>query len=245
MRHINEFLFICSEADTREELLTGFGRLLEQYNFKFFIFFKRSQDDVDDLGTPLGEKLPEGWRDYYHSRKYPLIDPTRKMLASSHRPFRWQNSVGPFKPTAYRKRIARLFQDSARYGMTDGYVFPIHGRGGLLGSVWIAGEPGDMAPSELALFDAAARATFWRLLELSQDDAATLDMPLPPEIRLTQREMDILILLSKGMTSPEMGKELSISSHTVDWYINGIQRKLHARNRQHAIALAFRYGLIS
>jgi LuxR family transcriptional regulator len=47
------------------------------------------------------------------------------------------------------------------------------------------------------------------------------------------------------MTSPEMGKELSISSHTVDWYINGIQRKLHARNRQHAIALAFRYGLIS
>ncbi len=245
MRHINEFLFICSEAGTREELLTGFERLLEHYNFPYFIFFKRSQNDGDDLGTPIGEKLPDGWRDYYYTRKYPLIDPTRKMLASANRPFRWQNAVGPFKPTAYRKRIARLFQDSARYGMEDGYVFPIHGRGGLLGSVWIGGEPYEFAPSELALFDTAARAAFWRILELSKDDDTPVDMPLPPEIRLTHREMDILILLSKGMTSPEMGKELSISSHTVDWYINGIQRKLHARNRQHAIALAFRYGLIS
>lgn len=245
MRHINEFLFICSEAGTREELLTGFERLIQHNNFSYFIFFKRSQNDTDDLGANIGEKLPEGWREYYHSRKYPMIDPTRKMLASAHRPFRWQNAVGQYKPAAYRKRIAKLFQDSARYGMADGYVFPIHGRGGLVGSVWIGGEPNEMAPSELALFDAAARATFWRILELSQDNEASIDMPSPPEVRLTQREMDILILLSKGMTSPEMGKELSISSHTVDWYINGIQRKLHARNRQHAIALAFRYGLIS
>ncbi|MNE47693.1 Transcriptional activator protein LasR [compost metagenome] len=153
--------------------------------------------------------------------------------------------MGQYKPAAYRKRIAKLFQDSARYGMPDGYVFPIHGRGGLLGSVWIGGESYEMAPSELALFDTAARATFWRILEFSQKDAAPMDVPSPPEVRLTQREMDILILLSQGLTSPEMGRELSISSHTVDWYINGIQRKLHARNRQHAIALAFRYGLIS
>ena len=47
------------------------------------------------------------------------------------------------------------------------------------------------------------------------------------------------------MTSNEMGATLGMSAHTVDWYMNGIQEKLHARNRHHVVAIAFRLGLIS
>jgi len=43
----------------------------------------------------------------------------------------------------------------------------------------------------------------------------------------------------------EISKLLAISNHTIDWYINGIQDKLNAKNRQHIVALGFRYGLIS
>ena len=66
-----------------------------------------------------------------------------------------------------------------------------------------------------------------------------------PAIHLTRREMEVLNFLADGMTSPEIARVLSISNHTVDWYMNGIQEKLKARNRQHAVALSFRLGLIS
>jgi LuxR family transcriptional regulator len=57
--------------------------------------------------------------------------------------------------------------------------------------------------------------------------------------------MEILHYLAEGMTSMEISKHLKISNHTVDWYMNGLQDKLRAKNRQQAVALAFRYGLIT
>ena len=47
------------------------------------------------------------------------------------------------------------------------------------------------------------------------------------------------------MTSNEMGATLGLSAHTVDWYMNGNQDKLNAKNRHHVVAIAFRLGLIS
>ena len=69
----------------------------------------------------------------------------------------------------------------------------------------------------------------------------TADAAIP----LTRREMEALSYLADGMTSNEIARILSISNHTVDWYMNGIQEKLNARNRHHAVALSFRLGLIS
>ncbi len=57
--------------------------------------------------------------------------------------------------------------------------------------------------------------------------------------------MEVLALLAEGMTSNEIAKDLQISNHTVDWYINVIQEKFNAKNRQHVVAIAFRLGLVS
>ena len=62
---------------------------------------------------------------------------------------------------------------------------------------------------------------------------------------LTRREMEILHYLAEGLTSVEISKVLKISNHTVDWYMNGLQQKLKAKNRQQAVALAFRHGLVT
>jgi LuxR family transcriptional regulator len=56
--------------------------------------------------------------------------------------------------------------------------------------------------------------------------------------------MEVLNHLAEGMTSMEISRMLKISNHTVDWYMNSIQDKLNAKNRQHIVAIAFRNGLI-
>ena len=65
------------------------------------------------------------------------------------------------------------------------------------------------------------------------------------EITMTHREIQTLNNLAEGRTSPEIGAILNVSSNTVDWYVASLQAKLKARNRNHAVALAFRQGLIT
>lgn len=57
--------------------------------------------------------------------------------------------------------------------------------------------------------------------------------------------MQALNNLAEGRTSPEIASILDVSANTVDWYVNSLQTKLKARNRNHAVAIAFRQGLIS
>ena len=108
----------------------------------------------------------------------------------------------------------------------------------------LGGKPVDLSPVEMTLFDAVAKKAFWRLLELRRE-TGTLDEATQVDTRMTRREMEVLNYLADGLTSNDISKILKISNHTVDWYMNGIQDKLRAKNRQHVVALAFRLGLIT
>src|SRR5690606_11905644 len=129
-------------------------------------------------------------------------------------------------------------------GLEDGYVFPVYGRLGHLGTLSIGGRPVDLHPAEIGLLDSISRRLFWKFLHAIRPEAAEA-MAADMQIALTRREMETLSLLADGMTSHEISRVLGISSHTVDWYMNGIQEKLQASNRHHAVALAFRLGLVS
>ena len=55
---------------------------------------------------------------------------------------------------------------------------------------------------------------------------------------LTQREMDILELVAKGMSNKEIGEKLYLSEKTVKHYVTNILQKLQVHNRVEAALLA-------
>jgi DNA-binding NarL/FixJ family response regulator len=73
--------------------------------------------------------------------------------------------------------------------------------------------------------------------------------PAPPSASsllpdgLTQREAEILTLITKGLTNPEIAARLFLSSHTIKTHINRIFAKTGSRNRVAAIHYAQRNGL--
>ena len=62
---------------------------------------------------------------------------------------------------------------------------------------------------------------------------------------LTQREIDVLRLVTEGLSAPAIGKKLYISDRTVEWHIDKAIKKLGARNRIQAVVLAIRDGLLA
>jgi DNA-binding NarL/FixJ family response regulator len=60
---------------------------------------------------------------------------------------------------------------------------------------------------------------------------------------LTQREAEILRLITKGLTNPEIAARLFLSGHTIKTHINRIFAKTGSRDRVAAIRYAQRNGL--
>lgn len=61
---------------------------------------------------------------------------------------------------------------------------------------------------------------------------------------LTEREIEVLQLLVKGLNNNEIGELLHISRSTVKNHISNIFSKLHTDSRTEAAALAIRHGIV-
>ncbi len=62
---------------------------------------------------------------------------------------------------------------------------------------------------------------------------------------LSERELDVLRLLTRGRANKQIAAELFITEHTVKFHIRAILGKLGAANRTEAVTLALQKGLVS
>ena len=62
--------------------------------------------------------------------------------------------------------------------------------------------------------------------------------------KLTNREMELLLLLDSGLTGQAIANNLNLSLATTKWHIQNIYNKLGVRNRSGALSLARRLALI-
>jgi non-specific serine/threonine protein kinase len=105
------------------------------------------------------------------------------------------------------------------------------------GEAWAAGRlvpPQEVISDTLALLESAA--------------AGSRDQSLTPGPRpcglLSPREQQVLALVAEGLTDKEIAERLVISSGTVMFHLKSLRRKLGARSRTEAVAIAAKRGLL-
>jgi DNA-binding NarL/FixJ family response regulator len=67
--------------------------------------------------------------------------------------------------------------------------------------------------------------------------------PTDPD-RLTEREIEVLRLVTRGLRNKEIAAELGISENTAKYHLKNILEKLHAGSRTEVAAKAVREGLV-
>ncbi|MBW6438806.1 helix-turn-helix transcriptional regulator [Actinoplanes hulinensis] len=61
---------------------------------------------------------------------------------------------------------------------------------------------------------------------------------------LSHREVQILTLVAEGKTNKQIGAHLYLSAATIHSHLKNVFRKLDANDRAHAVAKAFRAGVL-
>ena len=65
-----------------------------------------------------------------------------------------------------------------------------------------------------------------------------------PAVALTSREIQVLVGMSNGLDNGEIGRAMFLSEDTIKSHARHLFRKLGARNRAHAVRLAFDAGVL-
>jgi DNA-binding NarL/FixJ family response regulator len=83
--------------------------------------------------------------------------------------------------------------------------------------------------------------TEFATLARRDDEERAQELPAP---RLTEREMQVLKLVARGMNNRDIAKELFISENTVKNHVRNILEKLQIHSRMEAVMVAVREKLI-
>jgi DNA-binding NarL/FixJ family response regulator len=79
----------------------------------------------------------------------------------------------------------------------------------------------------------------------NQAEVIPFSGPLREQQEPTMREIEVLQLISLGLANREIANRLFLSEETIKSHVRHLLSKLQARSRAHALAVAFRRGLIS
>ncbi|MGV0817004.1 LuxR C-terminal-related transcriptional regulator [Martelella sp. AMO21009] len=251
MRKINlvlENLVLVHEMDRVEEIGRVVSNAAQGYGFSYIGLFRRY--------WPAGGDRPR-WQPITHwLHRRPILEFSEKCaqgadvgwsrLSAVDTPFTWDRLLEMAQrenKVVYRK-LKRQTDWAAEAGIPHGITFPVFSRDGLLGKLVLGSStPVDLSPVEVSLFTTLADQSLRQCTAILHRGAnGPAEMASVPQ--LSDREILILKCIAGGMTSVETGRAANISHYTVDWYVNNLQGKLGARNRQNLVALAFRHGLV-
>jgi len=148
--------------------------------------------------------------------------------------------------TAIRKRVEQLASDSANGAII---VFSFSDDLAFANSLVRAGAQGFISKAMPATqivdgIRAAARGERVTLVQRSPHAAIAPELRWPGrEVRLTERESELLALLPTGMTNRELAAHLYLSENTIKTQLRSLFSKLDVRNRVQAVAAA-RSGIL-
>ncbi|QEW17906.1 Transcriptional activator protein TraR [Marinibacterium anthonyi] len=178
--------------------------------------------------------------DGYYTR-----DPVMEASLAVTRPFHWSHT-GP-QSEIMRRTLSEHHSPVVSYlhdtHMTSGITVPLRTASGALATFTAIRLDPD--PHGEAAAHVSAVGYLGRLFHDAVMPGFGPKQLRTPHVSLSPRERQCLKMCAAGLTTKQIAHELSRSEPTVTLHLGSAARKLGARNRVHAIALAAHYRLLA
>jgi len=222
------------ELTCAAEVYQELERQTQALEFDYYALCVRHPVPFTRPKISLQTTYPKLWMAQYQSANYFAIDPVLKPenFIQGHLP--WTDAL-----FAEAQELWHSAQDHGlRSGITQCLMLPNHALGFLSVSRTRVQE-GPLAHEEIEL----------RLQMLVQMALTSLmrfddEMVMPPEMKFSKREREILKWTAEGKTSAEIAIILSISENTVNFHQKNMQKKFNAPNKIQIACYAAATGLI-
>jgi LuxR family transcriptional regulator, quorum-sensing system regulator LasR len=226
------------QCDNRVEFSETLQTVIRKFGFRFYYVELLW---VAPIGRPLKDVIssyPQNWQSTYANRNYASLDPAMTHCMNERTPIYWCEKK-------YRE-IERIYvhELSASHGVTEGVCAAVHQYGGSRTILNLSLERiKDRSEAEQERLKKIAQvlvgSVHTSIGRFTKGHAEDTEAP-----KLTARELECLEWVAAGKTAWEIAGILGVTEATATFHIKNIIRKLNASNRQHALTLAFHYGLL-
>ncbi len=178
-------------------------------------------------------------------QKLHLISPIAAVCRMSTKPFAWDAQTVADAVMEGRSRASIQWPLTPARGFFGGVTVPIHMPRGRTGSVsWYSREASVDVSAVLAEHGDLLRLAGHRFMDLVYTVRAETESGEEAPLHLSERELECLTWAALGRTDTEIGAVIHRSPTTARFHIDNAVRKLGARNRTQAVAIAAQRGLI-
>ena len=234
---IQEFCSRFGPLDTDAGVAAFLDSLVDYYGFKLYSVAVFPVSDTRSLGVHnLVNNWPATMTEAYQKLGLVGSSPVLPLLKSTMLPITIGNSdTSPDRLSV--PGMDKALELLAEFGVTYSVIFPRYDFRGERAAVILAGNREGLSCRELLELNMICAFVFEHLCVLRERE----ECRKPP---LSQRELECLRWSAEGKTSSEISVIMSLSEHTINYYLLSAARKLDAVNRVQAVAHSIREGWI-
>jgi LuxR family transcriptional activator of bioluminescence operon len=223
-----------------EQLKTACEEFCMLLNIPYYLMGIVSPDSLNSPKMNILSNYPPAWLDIYFKQEKHKNDPVVAYMMNKHAPVEWSQLLQQSQFSSAQSQ--NLMLEAREYGLKNGLSIPIRSSSGKF-AVFSLAIDDDSDEGRQKLNDVLPFAhtfgvnLFERQLNLLESKVI--------ESKLTNRETECLFWACEGKTAWEISQIIEITERTVLFHLNNSTKKLGATNRQHAVSLAMRYGVIT
>lgn len=226
---IFDYVERCTSVQTLADLESLFVEYTKPFGVEFYMCGQLVLTDghIKTVRFVCAESHP--WFKHYERANLILDDPAARISKNVGHPYRWSWVMDQLELT---KAEQHVFDEAAKFGLTEGLVIPMHGPFGTLGGGSMAGKSLTLTPQIEAALTIIMTATHRRGLEITKLMDYKFENPL------SMRQRECLNWAQHGKSVREIADILELSAHTVKEHLDGAKATLGVNTRIEAIVRA-------
>lgn len=233
------FIFASRAAASKGELFSVYRALMGQYGFDqlAYVITGNHPDVLSEQDYIVVKKSSlQGWDEHYSENEYALYDYINKYCRQSDGVLSWRRVTREENLTALQRRIFNEAEEATLY---NGHTISMHDKVNAVVIASTSNRDQSFHPHTEDILKLASFQFHQCYLALSNFVTS------PVNSSLTAKEQEILKWVAQGLTKNEVADKIIISTHTVDYHMRNILKKMDAKNATNALIIAINKGAIS